>query len=690
MGKRILVLALFLLPAPGAPADAFTPEDPAGKAQRRAMKRFADGRKGLVVWESRRPTGTDACKYRIWKRNLDGTGLEMISGAPGDDDYAHFAPRISPNGRYVIFAGKDWSSGYDEDVRTLFNGQYVAPPYDVWIVEIDPKTLEAGEPREIKALRGRVGGAGEDHVFEWRDDRTVLVNLPSAGGIFSFDVETRRIGRKLVHCGRQTITLSPSGQYAICAQGGGAGYRRVDRKGEGVPVVKGVKGIGGCQVSISPRDDWLVWMKKPSRLWRLNLRTGEQSPLRAVRRKLPKGHDYIYFPALGRDMTLLAIGGSDIHSHGYGDYEIFLFPWDPENCRPTGDPVRYTFNDRARYPNASKKGGHALDRWPDVWVRNPDTSGDGGAGRTAGRAYPDLPLDSLDTSTRSLAKKGKIADALAELEIYTATGQGFGPAEAAKRDMKRLRQWAEAVLEDAERKAHVAPHEAIELFERIRDTYEGHPPGERAEKRLVELRSDEAFMREYEAWNGYRRLREIAKGFERPDGVRPLASVRAFQKANAEALARIRTIFKRLQTEYPTTRATLKARSLIHRHDIEVEMPPPADEKVTAKVEAVVAARSEPPSAAEIAPYTEALMTLEYRVKEVLSGQLHAERIVVVHLAMREGELLAPARFEEGRRVRLELGPWSAQSHYQSHPLADDVGDMDATYYFALSADPLK
>ncbi len=692
MLRKLLTLLLTVLAIGVAPLRAFTPEDHAGEADRKAMREFADGRTGLVVWESRRPTGTDARKYRIWKRNLDGSGLDMISGTPNEDGYAHIGPRISPDGRHVVFAGKAWNSSYDDNVRTLFNGQYAAPPFDAWIVEIDPETLEAGAPRELKALRGRVGCAGEDHVFEWRDNRTLLVNLPEEGGVFGFDIFSERIGRKLMHCGRQNLILSPSANYAICAQGGGAGYRRVKREGGEIPAVQGVNKLSGCQVSISARDDWLVWMEKPSQLSRLNLRTKERSGLPQVKKRLPKGHNYVYFPSLSRDMTLLAIGGSDMHSHGYGDYEIFLFPWDPEQCKPAGNPVRYCFNDREQYPNADKKGGHALDRWPDVWVRNPEFAeahADAfGAARIS--SYPNVSLEVLNTDTQTLEENDEVAQAVRQLEEYTQSMQDPERSAQSMQELKRFDKWAQRVLDRAKELENVSPPEALNLYKMIAEAFRGRQAGKAAEKRLLELRDNEAFIHETEAWNGYRQIRKLAGEFETPDEAKALASDPVFAQKNSKALSRIRSIFKRLQSEYPSTRATLESRSLIHRYDIEVDMPTAADQRVEAVIEGTLIRRSKPKSVDEIAPYTEALMTNEYQVDKVRSGELDADRIVAVHLAMREGELLPPARLKEGAKVRLKLGLWSAQNNYQSHPLADDIETVDATYYFVLDSKRLE
>ncbi len=671
-------------------AGSFDASDHATEADRRAMKQLAAGRKGYVVWESRRPTGTPNRKYRIWKRNLDGTGLAMISGSAAEDGYAHLAPRISPDGRRVVFAGKSWNSTRDKNVRTLYNGEYVVSPYDAWIVEIDPRTLKAGHPRELKELRGRVGGAGEDHVFEWRDNRTLLVNLPAEQGIFAFDVAAGKIGRKLAHIGRRELQLSPSGKYFICAQGGGAAYGEVVAQPGEAAKVGAMKKLRGCQVSISCRDDWLFWMQRASVVGRVDLSTGRRSTVR-LKPLLPRGHNYIYFPALSRDRSLLALGGGDMHSHGYGDYEIFLIQLNPATGKPIGKGVRYSFNDRKRYRGKSREGGHALDRWPDVWVSNPEFNGTG----TAGNGQKSGPLAGLHSELLAghlakLKRPSAYPATLARFERYSKDSKKPERAAEARRVLAHLDGWADNALKQAAAMETTAPGEAVDLYQELRRKFGARPAGKRAGRRLAELAEDADFKQEYTAWGGFVRIRRLAAGFKLPKGAKPLATDRRFAKANAAAIGRIQKYFAKLQAEFPSTRATLEARSLVRRYAIAVRLAPPAESVVVAEIEAVVKRRSTPKTVEQIEPYTEAMLCTEYTVQKVLAGKLQAKRVIAVHVAMRGGKLLPPAKARPGQRYRLKLGKWSDQSHYQNHPIADDIDDLDATYYFVLAAERLQ
>ena len=135
-------VAVLLASSPGTTdhVQPFSLEDGATPADVGRMRDLAAGRRGYVVWESRRPSGTLNLKYRVWKRNLDGSGLAMISGAPGEPNYAHLGPRISPDGRHVVFAGSRWNSARDPGTKTLWDDEYVAAPFDAWVIDVDPVT----------------------------------------------------------------------------------------------------------------------------------------------------------------------------------------------------------------------------------------------------------------------------------------------------------------------------------------------------------------------------------------------------------------------------------------------------------------------------------------------------------------------------------------------------------------------
>ncbi|MFW6457000.1 MAG: TolB family protein [Planctomycetota bacterium] len=657
----------------------------------KAMRDLADGRKGYVVWESRRPSGTDTLKYRIWKRNLDGTGLEMISGQPDRADYSHIGPRISPDGRYVVFAGKKWNGYKDDRVQTLHGGEYAAGPFDAWIVEMDPESLEPRRVRELIELRGRVGTAGEDHIFEWKDAETLYVPLQEESAVYEVNARTGKIGRKVVETNGE-MTVSPGGEYVLCAQGNGAGYARIKHDEQGIPRVGEFKELGGCQTNISFDNDFILWANRPGRIALMDLRNKKRHDLKGIKEALPESHDYIYFPAISRDMSVLAFGGGDEHNHAYADYEIFLVPWDKEANERSGPPVRYTFNDRDDYPDADPKAGHVMDRWPDVWVYNPRfaETNKAEAARTSD-PLEDVESDLLAETIDQFDDNGSLQPFYRDLKEYRDDSDNPKKAREAKRILKHLNDWADQTLASAREAETGNAIEALELYRTVRDRYEGLSPGNTAQKRIDELKQDDDFSRELEAWSKLEKLREVADGFQVPDGAEASCEDPAFDSENSSRIKRFKKILSRMEKDYPNTRGMLEARSLARRY--QVPMPDAeTDGDVKATVVATVTRTSEQLQVEDVEPYTEALICTEYEVKEVISGECKKDRILAVQLAMSDGEELPPAEFEEGDTYRLELGNWEDQSHYHSHPIAQDIVDFDnpdEEMYFIFESTPV-
>ncbi len=376
--------------------------DRAGSADIDQMRVFAAGRAGYVVWESRRPSGTAELKYRIWKRNLDGSGLAMLSGQRLRSGYAHLGPRISPDGRFVVFAGRSWNS-HDDDggVQTLYGGAYVADPFDAWVVEVDPATAQTGRRRELTALRGLLGGAGVDRFFVWKDRRTLYVNIPSQKGIFEIDVIEGRIGAKVVENVDGHFLLSPSCRWLFRAAPGGVAVVGLEPTLTAQMPGK-LRALPGCQAVMSSVEDACIWVRTPGAASVLQLggalgredSAGRALSLRAATRRAHGPYHYAYFPSLSRDGRVVACGVSRFppsvtgaksyqcwlrHSHRSADYEIFLYEFDRGSGEVTGEPVRYSFKDHSAYPELVRgpvperelRFGHVMDRFPEVWIESP-------------------------------------------------------------------------------------------------------------------------------------------------------------------------------------------------------------------------------------------------------------------------------------------------------------------------------
>ena len=637
--------------------------DRAGDADLAKMGTFAQGRAGYVVWESRRPTGTRELKYRIWKRNLDGTALTMVSGQWFRSGYAHLGPRISPDGRFVIYAGRRWDSeAADRETEVLFDGAYAGGPFDAWVVEIDSDTLRAGRPRELRSLRGILGTAGADRFFAWKDCRTVYVNIPEQKGIFEVDVVRDAIGAKVVEGVDGEFLLSPSAKWLFRASPGGVAV--VDLAAGLTAQKPGkVQTLPGCQAVMSSAADVLVWMQVPGKVGMLDLQGSGAaavkpwaawSPdLRAATRDACEPYHYVYFPSLSRAGNVLAFGASRFppsicgeksyqpwlrHSHKAADYEIFLVALDPQTGAVAGKPVRYSFNDHSMYPGLlgsqvpqdELRRGHVLDRFPDVWVR--------------------------DAWTRASAAGPRVA----------------------KDDVPH------AALAGARELETVEPKKALALYEQLAKELAGTPAGRAAAARAGALQRDPQFLDELRAWEIVERMRDAESVMRaRFGGVRGLRRSGELAAVGAE-IARIRAGYAELLSGCSTTRAMLEARQIVRRWEIGVPRETPASRKVVAVVEAVCIRASKPKTRKEIHPYTQAFMTAEFDVRATAAGGLEERRFVAVLMSMNGGRDLPPASLKPGAVRRLHLGAWEDQKHLHSHKLADDIIELDAPYYFVF------
>ena len=631
--------------------------DRAGGPAARQMREFAAGRKGFIVWESRRPSGTYELKYRIWKRNLDGSGLAMISGRPSSAGYSHLGPRISPSGRRVVFAGKAWDlRGEVPSHRLLFGGAYIAPPYDAWLVDVDRDTLTAGPPRELLCLRGLLGTAGQDRFFEWKDDRTVYVNIPSQKGVFEVDVIEDRIGRKVLSGVHGQRLLSAGGRYVFCAAPGGAGFYRIDRDPP-EPVFRQRTLLQGCQPVMSSQDDFLIWMRAPGHVGVFDLkadrtlssdgRAGRDLGLGQVIRRGHPPYHHCYFPAMSRDRSIVVCGASRFprgvgperrwlrHSHKGADYEIFAFHFDPKTLTAVGPAVRYSYNEHSAYPDivadhdpdAALRLGHALDRWPDVWVEN--------------RAFETRRPDKGETP-----------------------------------------------LQRARRLETLDPPEALRTYRGLAKAHPDTEAGRRAAARAKELTDDPSFCKELRAWDILESMRRAAAGIEAPGAAPHGAGSGALAPEHVAARRAIHAAYSRLIETYPATRAVLEARRLVRQWGIDVPKHVLPSEKVLAQVEAVATRVSQPLTVREAYPYTQAFLTAEFKVRKVLAGRLDASTIIVVLMSMDDGRDLPAAAYRTGSVCRLRLGDWDEQTHFHKHKMADDLMELDATHYFAFTSRP--
>jgi hypothetical protein len=110
--------------------------------------------------------------------------------------------------------------------------------------------------------------------------------------------------------------------------------------------------------------------------------------------------------------------------------------------------------------------------------------------------------------------------------------------------------------------------------------------------------------------------------------------------------------------------------------------------KVMAEVEAIVKRTSRALTLKQIAPYKTALTTTEYEVRRVVKGVLKARSIIVVEMAMQNAQILPAANLKAGEVRKLRLCLWSDLQGVLDYPIADEIHDFDATYFYGLPANP--
>ncbi len=92
---------------------------------------------------------------------------------------------------------------------------------------------------------------------------------------------------------------------------------------------------------------------------------------------------------------------------------------------------------------------------------------------------------------------------------------------------------------------------------------------------------------------------------------------------------------------------------------------------------------SKVPTLKEISPYREALVVGEYRVKQMVEGDLKSQTVRVVHWALLDGAAMAPASRKPGWSGRINLETFEANPQLKSLFLSDTLDDnFEATLYY--------
>jgi len=322
---RLCCVLLLLLVCPHR-ASAVGTRDAAALA---AMKSFAGGRSGLLVWQSRR-----SGPLRIFTSNLDGTGLRQLTPDVSSKD--HIAPMLSPGGKKVIYyetATLTESTFYDDHVGQL-----------MIVDSSDTKGSTA------KVLLTEVRTFFECRFARWIDDDTIAYIGKDHDG-YTYSISSGA-SAKIFDYPLTTFGAIPNRQLTWAIDGGN---RLFEIKG-GVGLQK--QDFNGCEGNMSG-DGLYAYRVEGSSHDFVRMQLGswtEETFFSNHDSALPSSQNYIYFPQLSPCQGYLAFSASpDQHNHFTSDYDIFILPIDAKTFKKTGPAVKYSFDT-------------ALDSYPDVWV----------------------------------------------------------------------------------------------------------------------------------------------------------------------------------------------------------------------------------------------------------------------------------------------------------------------------------
>ncbi|MFP4355015.1 MAG: PA14 domain-containing protein [Phycisphaerae bacterium] len=100
---------------------------------------------------------------------------------------------------------------------------------------------------------------------------------------------------------------------------------------------------------------------------------------------------------------------------------------------------------------------------------------------------------------------------------------------------------------------------------------------------------------------------------------------------------------------------------------------------VRAKLEKISKARS----VEQLGTYRHSLLTAQYRVMEVVSGEMDHKRILVLTYGIRDREPQKAARLRPGRTMVLELSDWADHRPLHSLAIDDDIDNYDSPQFWA-------
>ena len=682
---------------PASPSIPATPATPAGTVIPALSRTDAD--KILVVWESNR-----SGEFRIWRQDIPGGEPRQISAEePGRD---HCCAKLSPDGsRLVYLSLPGGARKYSQDAGPLH------------LVDAD------GGRDRILVPAARHYGEHRAAVW-WGEDELVYIDGESATQRLRLatGATTELIGARAAsataHPGEGWL-VAPGGQVAS----GNTPTFSDPAGGEGVRIRPS---LGGCQPAFSLDGRFAVWSAGAGGpIDALDLATRRSwTVLEKSDPHLPADRGYSYFPMLSNDASLLAVGASaGEHDHFRADYDIYVLELDPSTLLPAPSDAN------SAHVVAPHPG---VDRFPDLYrpTRPVDPAGAKGV-QTAATAATAVPAAAEPLAGDALTRRGLVflwqrADAenrvstdsssetlrpqgLAWIDRHRALALGGGSFSAAEQTALRL---AETLLAKHQMTLSLLVTPASL---RERGAIVAFSDGPRARNFVLRQEGDQVVFalrtsdseKEGLAVPVARlastapthllltfspgRLAVIVDGDRAGDAAEPIAlpgdlfhwRPRALQfgaEAKSEerwhgTVAEIAIWNRPLQAteiaaEAARVRALVDARPAAPRAELELRL----------------LASSPAPGLEEISPYREALVVDELEIVRQISGPpIAAPRIRVARWAILDGQMLAPPRVGEVRRLVVE--PFAAQPQLEPHYLADRLPAASGhPLYFDLGA----
>jgi hypothetical protein len=180
-------------------------------------------------------------------------------------------------------------------------------------------------------------------------------------------------------------------------------------------------------------------------------------------------------------------------------------------------------------------------------------------------------------------------------------------------------------------------------------------------------------------------LHELVAQLRPVQGVRERFDEPAYFERNQPTLVQLVRLAARLRQQYPASALSREAAAVVERYGLPQETSEAGNEQLT--VVAVIEQTSRVPSAAQIAPYRDALTYIRYRVERVVAGGYSGDHLLVVHWGMRDAKPTLAAEWQAGLRQRLIVDLFGAHPELWRVTAAQDADELTLTPYWALSAE---